>query len=48
VELAGGDNLREIIHVLWLEVNDVEGMLGVLKIPKIDSKIIRGDEVLTI
>ena len=40
VELGGCDDLVELLEVVWLEVDDVEGHLSVLEVPEVDSEVV--------
>ena len=40
VELGGGDDLRELLHVGGLDVHDVEGLVRDLHVPQVDAKIV--------
>jgi hypothetical protein len=48
VELTGCDNLRELLKVLWLQIDDVESLDFVLQVPQVNSQVITGDEVLSV
>ena len=41
VELGGGDDLRELLHVGGLDVHDVEGLVRDLHVPQIDPQVVR-------
>ena len=41
MELGGGDDLRELLHVGGLDVHDVEGLVRDLHVPQIDPQVVR-------
>jgi len=48
MEFGRGDDFGELLHVVWLNVDDVERLIGDLDVPEIDSQIIRGDVGLSV
>mmetsp|Transcript_4467 Transcript_4467/g.11561 ORF Transcript_4467/g.11561 Transcript_4467/m.11561 type:complete len:206 (+) Transcript_4467:808-1425(+) len=44
VEFGGGDDLGKLLHVSWLDVDDVEADAAVVEVPEVDAEIVRGDE----
>lgn len=48
VELGGGDDLCELLHVGGLDVDDVEALVLDVKVPKVDSQVVAADEGLAI
>lgn len=44
VELCGGDNLCELLHVGGLDVDDVKALVLDVEIPQVDPEIITADE----
>lgn len=48
MEFGRGDDLRQLFHVCWLDVHDVEALVLNVQVPQVDSKIIRADEGLPI
>ena len=42
VELGGGDDLGELLHVGRLDVHDVEGLVCDLHVPQVDTQVVRG------
>ena len=43
MELGGGDNLGELLHVGRLDVHDVEWLVCNLHVPQVDPQIVRGE-----
>ena len=43
MELAGGDDLCEFLHVGWLDVHDVEWLVSDLHVPQVDAEVISGE-----
>lgn len=37
MKLGGRDDLRQLLHVRWLDVDDVERLIGDLQVPQVDS-----------
>jgi hypothetical protein len=48
VELGGCDHLVELLEVVRLQVDDVEGDLCVFQVPEVDSEVVTGYEVLAV
>lgn len=43
MELGRRYDLRQLLHVRWLDVDDVEALIGDLQVPEIYSEIVGGE-----
>ena len=41
MKFRGSDDLRELLHVLWLDVDDSERLVGDFEVPEVDSEVVR-------
>jgi hypothetical protein len=48
MEFRSSYNFRQLFHVCWLDVYNVEALILDVQIPKIDSKVITANESLAI
>lgn len=48
VELGGGDDFGELLHIGRLDVHDVEALVLDIKVPKIDAQVVAADVGLAI
>jgi len=48
MELAVSDDLVQFLHALRLHVHNIVDLRAVIHVPKVHSKIIGGEEVLSI
>jgi hypothetical protein len=48
MELGSCDDLRKLLHVRWLDVDNVEALILDVEIPEVDPQIIATDECLSI
>jgi hypothetical protein len=48
MELSRCDDLCELLHVGWLDVDNIEALVLDVEIPQIDAQIIAADECLPI
>lgn len=48
VELRGRDNFSELLHVCWLDVNNVEALILDVEVPQVYPQVVRADEGLAI
>ena len=40
MELGSSDNLRQLLHVGWLDIHDIEGLVSDLHVPEVDAEVI--------
>lgn len=48
MELCGGDDLGQFLHVSRLDVDDVKALVLDVKVPEIDAQVVTADEGLSI
>ena len=48
MKFGRGDDLGKLLHVSWLDVDDVEALVLDIQIPEVDSKIVTADKGLAI
>jgi hypothetical protein len=48
VELGGGDDLGQLLHVGGLDVDDVEGLVLDVEIPEVDAQVVGADKGLAV
>lgn len=48
VELSSSDNLSQLLHVGWLDVDNVEALILNVEVPQVDAEVIAADEGLAI
>lgn len=48
VELGGCDDFGQLLHVCWLDIDNVEALVLNVKIPQVDAKVVAADEGLAI
>lgn len=48
VEFGGRDNFCELLHVGWLDVDNVEALVLNVQVPKIDAQVVTTDVSLTV
>jgi len=41
VKLGSRDDLGQVLHVLWLDVHNVECLVRSLQIPQVDAQVVR-------
>ena len=44
MELGGGDDLRQLLHVRRLDVHEVEALVRDLQVPQVDPQVVRRQE----
>ena len=47
-ELGRGDNLSQLLHVRWLDINNVEALILDIQVPEVYPQIVTGNEGLSI
>jgi hypothetical protein len=48
VELCGGDDLGQLLHVGGLDIDNVEALVLDVEVPQVDAKIVAADEGLAV
>lgn len=48
VELGGGDDFSQFLHVCGLDVDDVEALVLNIQVPEVDTQVVAADEGLAI
>lgn len=48
MELCSCNDFSELLHVSWLDIDDVEALILNVKVPQVDSKIIAAYERLAV
>ena len=48
MEFGRGDHLGELLHISWLDIDDVEALVLYVEVPQIDSQIVTADKGLSV
>lgn len=48
MELCRGDNLRQLLHVRWLDVDNVEALILDVQVPEVYPQVVRRDKGLSV
>jgi hypothetical protein len=48
VEFGGRDDLCQLLHIGWLDVDDVETLVLNIQIPQVDAQVVTADVSLTV
>lgn len=48
VKVGASDHLRQLVHVVRLNVDNTKGLIGDVNIPQVDAQVVGGDEGLPI
>ena len=48
MELCGGNDLSQFLHVCWLYVHDVEALVLNIEVPEVDTEVVTADKGFSI